>query len=106
MTILSGPVSSKRDPEGFRHQPGMDCECEHHIKRDCSIYNRGHAAGHALGEKLERERIVAWTAQVVAAAGNGKAPWPIMKAILQKLHGEFERGDHIASGSHDAGGRG
>lgn len=45
----------------------------------------------------ERQRVVAHVAQVVeAAAGMGGAPWPVMEAMLEKLRGELECGEHVA----------
>lgn len=49
------------------------------------------------GRQEERARVVAYTAGVVEAAGKGRAPWPIMKIILEKLQGEFERGEHVTA---------
>lgn len=55
-----------------------------------------HQEGIRLGEQRERQRVVAHVAQVVeAAAGMGGAPWPVMEAILEKLRGELESGEHV-----------
>lgn len=95
---------------GSGQEPQIDFGCTRNIpSRNCEIFNKGyqagHAAGQALGEKLATERIVA---DLCGQIRNGCQCPPCYSADARTafLLSRYERGDHIASGAHDAGAEG
>lgn len=83
--------------------PDTSFACDTHAKHEhachnCRLVIAYHAAGQALGEKLATERIVAWLRKTTFASGQ-------KETHASQLAAAIERGDHIASGAHDAGGK-